>query len=173
MDIRVLGLGNVLMGDDAFGPSVIEAFTAAYDVPANVSVIDLGTPGLELAPFLMGADAVIVVDTVRADGPPGTVYEYARDRLLARAPGLRLGPHDPGLTHTLLALQFAGCGPAEVRLVGAVPSATAPCARLSAPLRQAIPVAVAAVVRELERLGAAVVARPAAAPATPWWERAA
>lgn len=173
MDIRVLGLGNVLMGDDAFGPSVIEAFTAAYDVPANVSVIDLGTPGLDLAPFLMGADAIIVIDTVRADGPPGTIHSYTRDRLLAHAPGLRLGPHDPGLTHTLLALQFAECGPEEVRLVGAVPSTTAPCARLSAPLRQAIPVAVAAVVHELERLGATVVPRPAAAPATPWWERVA
>ena len=173
MDIRVLGLGNVLMGDDAFGPSVIEAFTAAYDVPANVSVVDLGTPGLDLAPFLMDADAIIVIDTVRADGPPGTIHEYPRDRLLAHAPGLRLGPHDPGLTHTLLALQFAECGPAEVLLVGAVPATTAPCARLSAPLRQAIPVAVAAVVHELERLGAAVVPRPEAAPATPWWERVA
>jgi hydrogenase maturation protease len=173
MDIRVLGLGNVLMGDDAFGPSVIEAFKATYDAPANVSVIDLGTPGLDLAPFLMDADAIIVVDTVRAERSPGSVELYRRDRLLAHAPGLRLGPHDPGFAHTLLALEFAGRAPADVLLVGAVPARTAPCARLSAALREAVPLAVEAVACELERLGSPPVCRPAQPKSSPWWDRVA
>lgn len=173
MDIRVLGLGNVLMGDDGFGPAVIEAFAAAYDVPSNVSVIDLGTPGLDLAPFLMDADAVIVVDTVRADGSPGAVELFTRERLLAHAPGLRLGPHDPGFAHTLLALEFAGRAPGDVRLVGAVPARIAPCARLSATLREAVPHAVAAVARELGHLGSPPTARSASATGAPWWDRVA
>lgn len=172
MDIRVLGLGNVLMGDDAFGPAVIAAFEAAYDVPDNVSVADLGTPGLDLAPFLMDADAIIVVDTIRAEGAPGSIVCYRRDRLLAHAPGLRLGPHDPGFAHTLLALEFAGRAPGDVLLVGVIPSRTAPCARLSATLRDAVPAAVDAIAGELERLGSAVIRR-ASNPVTPWWDRAA
>ena len=44
----VLGLGNVLMGDDGFGPAVVQAFEAEYVVGPDVSVIDLGTPGLDL-----------------------------------------------------------------------------------------------------------------------------
>src|SRR6266508_490834 len=71
VDIRVLGIGNVLMGDDGFGPYVVEALGARYEFPDNVSVIDVGTPGLDLAPFLIGADAIIVIDTVRSDGEAG------------------------------------------------------------------------------------------------------
>ena len=170
MDIRVLGLGNVLMGDDGFGPYVVEALTAAFDFPPNVSVIDVGTPGLDLAPFLIGADAVIVVDTVLADGAAGTLRTYTRDALLAHAPAQRLGPHDPGFKHTLLTLDFAGLGPREVALVGVVPQTTAPCARLTPPVRASVADAVAAVVCALQQLGASATPRVDATPPRPFWE---
>lgn len=173
MDIRVLGLGNVLMGDDGIGPYVIEALTSAYEFPPNVSVIDVGTPGLDLAPFLMGADAVIVLDTVRSDGQPGALRTYSRDAILKHAPAQRLGPHDPGFKQTLLALDFAGLGPREVTLVGVIPQSTAPCARLSPPVRASVARAVAAVAAELKHLGAELSPRAASAPLAPWWERAA
>ena len=171
LDIRVLGLGNVLMGDDGFGPFVIESFAAAYDVPANVSVVDLGTPGLDLTPYLAGADAVIVVDTIRAAGPPGTVRLYRRDDLFKHGPPLRLGPHDPGFAQTLLTLEFAGCAPKQVLLVGAIPALTAPCATLTGTLRGAVPDAVAAIAAELARLGVAGTPREHPAAVVPWWER--
>lgn len=173
MDIRVLGLGNVLMGDDGFGPYVVEALNAAYEFPSTVSVTDVGTPGLDLAPFLLGADAVVVIDTVRSDGAPGTQRLYTRDALLKHAPPRRLGPHDPGLKQTLLTLEFAGRGPREVLLVGVIPETTAPRARLSAAVRNAVPDAVTAVITELERLGASPVIRRTPAPLSPWWERVA
>jgi hydrogenase maturation protease len=173
MDIRILGLGNVLMGDDGFGPYVIETLAARYDFPANVSVIDVGTPGLDLAPFLIGADAVIIVDTVRADAPPGTVRIYRRDAILKHAPQPRLSPHDPGLKQTLLALDFADRGPADVTLIGVVPQITAPCARLSAAVRGSVDAAVDACVAELELLGAEPALRNAPPSVQPWWEAAA
>jgi hydrogenase maturation protease len=169
MDIRVLGLGNVLMGDDGFGPYVIEALTAAFDFPSNVSVVDIGTPGLDLAPFLIGAEAVIVVDTVRGDVAAGTLRTYSRDALLAHAPPQRLGPHDPGFKQALLTLDFAGLGPREVTLVGVVPQTTAPCVRLTPPVRASVADAVEAVVCELERLGAPATPRPGARAVAPWW----
>ena len=171
MDIRVLGLGNVLMGDDGFGPYVVEALTSAYDFPPNVSVIDVGTPGLDLAPFLIGADAVVVVDSVRSDAEPGTLRMYSRDALLQHAPAQRLGPHDPGFKQKLLTLDFAGLGPREVTLVGVVPQTTAPCARLSPPVRTSVAGAVQAVVAELIRFGGAATPRDGASPAAPWWEK--
>jgi hydrogenase maturation protease len=170
VDIRVLGLGNVLMGDDGFGPYVVEALQAGYELPPEVSAMDLGTPGFDLAPFLIGADAIIVIDTVRSDGAPGDIRVYERDALIAHAPQPRLGPHDPGFTHMLLTLDFAGLGPPSVVLVGAIPHATAPHARLSAPLHDAVPRAVEAVVLQLRRFGADVTPRQYAAPIQPWWE---
>ena len=174
MDIRILGLGNVLMGDDGFGPYVIEALKAGYSFPPNVSVIDIGTPGLDLAPFLIGADAIIVVDTVRAEGPAGGVRLYRRHQILKHAPGLRLGPHDPGFKQALLTLEFAGLGPSQVLLVGAIPAMTAPTPFLSPAVRNAVPVAVSKILEELERLGApATPKHRGVISVQPWWERAA
>ena len=42
--IRVIGLGNVLMSDDGFGPFVVRVLEAAFEWPPNVEVIDAGTP---------------------------------------------------------------------------------------------------------------------------------
>jgi hydrogenase maturation protease len=173
VDIRILGLGNVLMGDDGFGPFVVETLLAGYDFPANVSVIDVGTPGLDLAPFLIGADVVIVIDTVRATGPVGTLRLYRRDDILKHAPPQRLGPHDPGFKHALLTLEFAGCAPRDVLLVGAIPETTAPTPHLTRAVRTAVHVAADAVLAELERLGAPGVPHPNARAAAPWWDRAA
>jgi hydrogenase maturation protease len=161
------------MGDDAIGPYVIEALNAGYDMPPEVSVIDAGTPGLDLAPFLLGADAIIVVDSVRAGEGPGTLRLYRRDAILQHAPAQRLGPHDPGFKQMLLTLDFAGTGPREVLLVGVVPETTAPCARLSRAVREAVPVAVHAVVEELVRLGVPPAPRRMPDALAPWWERVA
>ena len=169
MDIRILGLGNVLMSDDGLGPFVVETLLAEYDFPANVSVVDVGTPGLDLAPFLIGADAVVVVDTVRADAAPGTLRVYRDHEILQHPPQPRLGPHDPGLKQTLLALDFAGRGPRDVVLVGVVPKVTAPGAQLSSALRASVPRVVQACVAELDRLGAPPRRREAATDVAPWW----
>ena len=173
LDVRILGLGNVLMGDDAFGPFVVESLGASYDLPPNVTLVDLGTPGLDLTPFLSGADVVIVIDAVREAGPAGTVRVYRREELFQHGAPMRLGPHDPSFAQTLLTLEFAGSAPHHVVLVGAIPQQTAPCARMTTTLRRAVPDAVDAVVRELEALGAHPIPRPSPFPITPWWERVA
>jgi len=170
--IGVIGLGNVLMGDDAFGPWVVQTLLAGYDFPEGVAVEDLGTPGLDLTPWVTDLDALVLVDTVRSDAPPGTLRLYRRDELLKHPPQARLSPHDPGVKEALLFAEFAGRGPREVLLVGAVPETTAMGVRLSPALRAAVESAAAEVLKELERLG-----RPAArrdAPRSPdiWWEAA-
>lgn len=163
----VLGLGNVLMGDDGFGPAVIHAFEAEYDVDADVEVVDIGTPGLDLTPWLTDAARVIFVDTVRADAPPGTIRLYSKADLLRHAPSARVSPHDPGVKETLLALDFAGRGPAEVTLIGVVPATTALGLDLSNPVREAIPPAIDAIVLALRRAGLYVARRASTCSAHP------
>ena len=170
MDIRVIGLGNVLMGDDGFGPYAVHQLHSTYEFPPEVTVIDVGTPGLDLTPYVMNADKLIVVDTVRSDGPAGALRLYRRDEILKHAPQPRLGPHDPGLKETLLALEFNGNGPNEVLLVGVIPALTTASPHLSDPVRAALPYAVAQVVEELTRLGAAPTRRLHPSTALPWWE---
>ena len=95
--VAVFGLGNVLMRDDALGPRVIGLLQSRYDFPDGVSLVDLGTPGLDLHPHLEEIDAAIIVDTIRAQGDAGETRLYRRDEILRHAPGQRLSPHDPGL----------------------------------------------------------------------------
>jgi hydrogenase maturation protease len=170
--IRVLGLGNVLTGDDGFGPAVISVLQAAFEWPAHVEVLDVGTPGLDLTPFVGGAQVVVLVDTVASQGAPGELRVYDKAALLRHAPQPRVGPHDPGVKEALLILEFAQQGPEAVTLVGVIPAASPTTPGLSAPLRAAVAPAVEAVLAALAPHGVVPARRPLAAPVQPWWETA-
>jgi hydrogenase maturation protease len=167
--VYVLGIGNVLMGDDGFGPAAVRAFEAAHDTGADVEVVDVGTPGLDLMPWFCDADALIIVDTVKSDAPPGTIRIYDKPAILEHAPAVRVGPHDPGVKDALHAVEFAGRGPRAVTLVGVVPQHVGMSTDLSQPVRDAIPAAVAAVAHTLVEYGQAVTRRAQPAALSAWW----
>jgi hydrogenase maturation protease len=172
LKIAVMSLGNVLMGDDALGPTVIAHLRAGYDFPAEVEIEDLGTPGLDLHPHLAGHDALILVDVVKSKGGPGELRQYRKDEILKHPPQPRVSPHDPGLKEALLGLQFAGDDPQEVLLVGVIPGKIPHLeVGLTPEVAAAVPVAMAAILDELERLGCPAAAR--ANPGEPdlWWEK--
>ena len=73
MRIAVLGLGNVLRRDDGAGPAVVARLEARYELPPDVFVMDLGTPGLDLVDMLVERDAVVFVDAIVDRGAPGSV----------------------------------------------------------------------------------------------------
>lgn len=169
--VSVVGLGNVLVGDDAFGPYVVRLFEARYDVGPNVEIADLGTPGLDLAPHIEGRRALIVVDTVSSDGAPGTVKLYTKAELLSRPSPPRTNPHQPGVKETLLRLEVDDSAPSDVLLVGVVPEATETGVGLSDAVRAAAAGAMEAIVEELRRLGEAVTERQPSGDPDIWWER--
>lgn len=170
--IRILGIGNVLMGDDAFGPWVIHALEHTLELPPGVCAMDIGTPGLDLTPFLQDVDTVVFVDAVDATGAPGELRIYRKDEILAHLPNPRLSPHDPSLKEALLLLDFAGIGPRDARLVGAIPARVGKGTGLSPEVRKAVPRAVEAVFDELARLGFPARRRAVPPLPAPWWESA-
>jgi hydrogenase maturation protease len=169
--IGVLGIGNVLMGDDALGPYVVKLLDSMYEVPADVELVDLGTPGADLPLYLDSLDAAVIVDTVKVSGEPGEIRLLDKAQLVARAPALPASPHEPGLREALFTLEFQGRGPREVRLVGVVPSSVKTEVGLSPAVRASVPAALARVVRELELLGVEVRERQEPRPPDIWWER--
>ena len=72
-DLLVLGLGNVLLGDDGAGPAVIAWLRQTRLAPAGTRLFDGGTLGLSLLPYLEDARRVILVDAVAADASAGTL----------------------------------------------------------------------------------------------------
>jgi hydrogenase maturation protease len=168
--IAVVGLGNVLMGDDAFGPYVVQILEAGYAFPRDVAVLDLGTPGLDLTSHLTGLEHLILVDTVRSEGRPGDLRTYRRAEILGHSPSPRRSPHDPGLAEALLIVELEGRGPRGVLLVGVIPESAQGRLGLSRAVRQSIPGAVREVLRELDRLGAPASPRAHPRPPSIWWE---
>jgi len=165
-----MGLGNVLMGDDAAGPWVIEELLAGWKFPQEVSVVDVGTPGLDLTPYLAEAESVILADTVKSDALPGTIRIYEREALFRMAPKPRMSPHDPGLTEALMALGLAGSAPRDITLVGVVPGSVEMGIGLSEAVRAAVPHAAAEIVLRLMALGCPPAPISAGRAASPWWE---
>jgi hydrogenase maturation protease len=169
--VAIIGIGNVLTGDDAVGPYVVRVIEARYDLPASVQVIDAGTPGYDLTAFLAGLDAAILVDSVKAKGAPGEVRVYDRAELVKRPAVLAMSPHEPGVREALLNADFMGVTPAVVRLVGVIPASTESGIGLSPAVRAAIPAAVERVAAELRTLGVAVRERVPPREPDLWWER--
>ena len=174
MNVLVLGLGSVLMGDDAIGPWTVRLLEAGYELPPEVTLVDLGTPGPELAHYVSGLDALVVIDTVRhSKFAAGTVVEIRDEEIRKHTPAPRLSPHDPNLRDALLASELLGGAPRRMVLFGVVPERVELGTGLTPTVAAALPRLVQAVLDELASLR--VPARPLAQPTEPavWWERAA
>ena len=139
MRVSILGMGNVLMGDDGAGPYALAVLSALYELPEEVSVLDIGTPGLDLVPYLAGADTLLLVDTVRSHADPGTIRVYDKATLLRTKLQPRLSPHDPAVGQCLAMLEIAGSAPSELLLIGIVPEKTAFGPGLSPAVQNSIP----------------------------------
>lgn len=169
--VAVCGIGNVLVGDDAVGPTVIGYLQSMWELPENVVVEDIGTPSLDLVGRLCGFDAAILIDAVSAKLPPGSLRNYTRAEILKHPPSLRLSPHDPSLKETLLTLELLSDGPSDITLVGIVPQSLDQFG-LTDVVREAVPAAAEAVIAELVRLGVSVRRRENGVFAPGFWEAA-
>ena len=77
--ILVAGIGNIFLGDDAFGVEVVRRM-AGLRLPAGVRVSDFGIRGFDLAYALQdGYETTILVDACPHGQPPGTLYVIAPD----------------------------------------------------------------------------------------------
>ena len=118
--VLVLGIGNELLGDDGVG--VVAARRLAGRPVPGVDILDGGTLGLMLMPYIADRQAVLVFDAVSgAHGTPGEIV-VIRDSDVRRGHGVRATAHDIGLVDALSAAELAGCPPARIALVGIVPS---------------------------------------------------
>jgi hydrogenase maturation protease len=72
--ILIAGIGNIFLGDDAFGVEVARRLSAR-EWPQNVRVTDFGIRGYDLAYALLeGYDTTILVDACPRGEPAGTLY---------------------------------------------------------------------------------------------------
>ena len=77
--VLIAGIGNIFLGDDAFGVEVAQRL-ANRKVPDHVKVVDFGIRGFDLAYALLDRfDVTILVDACPRGGAPGTLYVIEPD----------------------------------------------------------------------------------------------
>ncbi|MBT1074146.1 HyaD/HybD family hydrogenase maturation endopeptidase [Geobacter grbiciae] len=120
MSILVLGIGNLIMTDDGAGVRVAQRLMDGCRFPEGVTVMDGGTLGLDLLPYLDGVERLLLVDAVETGGPPGTVVRLAGEEIPV-AFRTKLSPHQMGLQDLLAVAEFQGSCPVEMVLWGVQP----------------------------------------------------
>ena len=118
--LLILGLGNLLCGDDGLGAAAIARLRARYEIPDGVSVQDGGTLGLSLLPHIEDAQMAILVDAIRTDDPPGSHVRLEGEDV-GPAVANRLSVHQVGVADLLDAARWRGRLPDVLVLLGLVP----------------------------------------------------
>jgi hydrogenase maturation protease len=152
MGVLVLGLGNALMTDDAFGYQMIGALRERYRFPPGVAVIDGGTLGLDLLPRLEGVGRLLVIDALEMGAPPGKVFRLQGEEV-PRAFASKLSVHQMGLQDLLAVAELQGHLPTELVVWGVQPGSIEMGLDLTPAVADAIEEAVAGVVGELRSWG--------------------
>jgi hydrogenase maturation protease len=154
----VLGLGNVLCGDDGLGVAAIARLAERWEIAPEVRVADGGTLGLSLLGLFDGMDEVLLVDAILADAAPGSLVALDGDEV-APAARARLSVHQVGVADLLDALELLGTRPRRLSLVGLVPEQLALGTQRSAAVERALPGLVDRVAREIRERGHVVAPR--------------
>jgi hydrogenase maturation protease len=160
--VLVLGLGNVLLGDDGLGTAAIARIERNFRTPPGVRIEDGGTLGLSLLGLIADSAHVILVDAVRADAPPGTLVRLDGADV-ADAVWDRLSPHQVGVWDLLEAARLIDCYPSGVTLLGLVPDVIDLAVVRSNAIDSKLDELVAAVVGEVQSLGYRMVRETEAA----------
>jgi hydrogenase maturation protease len=127
--ILVAGIGNIFLGDDAFGVEVVRRLSGR-EVPAGVKVTDFGIRGYDLAYALLdGYDVTILVDACPRGEAAGTLYVMEPDLADVASPEGQASPADGHTMNPLNVMRLATAlgGPLKrVLLVGCEPGTLGP-----------------------------------------------
>jgi hydrogenase maturation protease len=127
--ILIAGIGNIFLGDDAFGVEVVRRLSA-HELPENVKVVDFGIRGYDLAYALLdGYDVTILVDACPRGDAPGTLYVIEPDLADLGNADEQASPADAHTMNPLNVLRLATSmgGPLKrVLLVGCEPGTLGP-----------------------------------------------
>ena len=119
--ILVLGIGNILWADEGFGVRCVEALHAGWEFPPQVTVMDGGTQGLYLLPYVQDADCLLVFDAVDYGDPAGQLREVVGNDVPRFMGAKKMSLHQTGFQEVLMAAELTNKLPAELVLIGVQP----------------------------------------------------
>jgi hydrogenase maturation protease len=144
--ILILGIGNILLKDEGIGVRVAEKMKE-MQLPSDVEVMDGGVGGLNLLYCIEGRKKVIVVDTVKAGAPPGTLFRFTDNDLGAKKGFIR-SAHGIDFSDVVAIARFQGNKP-EIVFLGIEPEELSASLELSPLIEKNIPILINLVMKEI------------------------
>jgi len=157
--VILLGLGNILLGDEGYGVHFVRWFAGRHRLPPEVEIVDGGTLGYLLLDTICRAAHLIVIDCLRLADPPGSLYRFSRREMEAHLPP-PTSAHEVKFADVLYKAEMMGECP-EMTFLCAVPDQfgemdleMTPAVRATFPAMEALLLAELAVMNLLpERIG--------------------
>ncbi len=148
----VLGIGNLLIGDEGVGCRTVTELARRYTLPQSVECVDGGTAGFELLTMIDGKEHLILIDALRNDQQPGTVVMVEGEHV-PRAFLARTTPHQLGICDVLAAAQLSDTMPRHLTLYGIEPKQLEVGIGLSPEVEAGMEKTIGAVVQQLRHFG--------------------
>ena len=150
--LTIMGLGNILFRDEGFGVHFVHAFRKKYRMPDDVLIMDGGTLGFMLMDHICETNHLLVIDTVKADDRPGSIYRFHPDAI-PTALHYNVSAHEVEFLDVLFKAEMMGEAPQTV-IIGIVPEDILSTGTdLTPTLQNALLKVEALVKEELEMLG--------------------
>ena len=152
MKVTLIGLGNILLRDEGVGVHALKALEERYEIPPELEIVDGGTCGLDLLPYIENRDAVLFVDAVnfhREPGHVGILEDQEIPSLFAPKDSL----HHLGLMDILATAQLLDIMPRQVCLIGIQPQIIEPGLELGELMRERIPLLLTHISTRLRKWG--------------------
>ena len=119
--VLILGIGNVLWADEGFGVRCVETMAQTHALPETARIMDGGTQGLYLLPFLEEADALLVFDAIDFGLEPGTLRVLRDGEVPAFMGAKKMSLHQTGFQDVLATAALLGRAPQFLTLIGCQP----------------------------------------------------
>jgi hydrogenase maturation protease len=120
-DTLVLGIGNVLYADEGFGIRAVETLHARYVLPDDVRVMDGGTQGIFLLPWVRSTQRLLIFDAIDFGLSPATLKLIVGDDVPRYMGAKKVSMHQAGFQEVLASAELSGEFPTEIALVGVQP----------------------------------------------------
>lgn len=158
--ITLIGLGNILMQDEGVGVHAVRALEERWVLPPALEVVDGGTMGLELLPYIEGRDRVLFVDAMNFRQEPGYIGVRENDEIPALF-GPKGSLHHLGLMDVLAAAELLDTSPREICLIGIQPLSLELGLELSPLLQGKMALLLDRIISKLKVWGLVLYPRPA------------
>ena len=154
-NIAVIGIGNILMKDEGVGCHAANLLLSDYEFDPEITIIDAGTTGTDLLPYLEEHDRIIILDAVDFEREPGFIGSIENDDILTRLT-TKMSMHHMGITDVLSTAKLLDIVPSQMFLLGMQPKDLTVGMEMTAEVKDRLPRMLEVAVMKLEEWGVKV-----------------